>query len=70
MSETKLTKEIKKSLARFTKADGPGIYGAFEVTLGEYYGDERVDYMTMSSDNIFRCYEIKISKSDLKSSQN
>lgn len=67
MAETELTKEIKKALLHYTKADAPGVYGCYEVCLGAGYGDEYVDFMTMSSTNVFRAYEIKISLSDLKS---
>lgn len=65
--KTTLTKEIEQALILATRANEPGIYGALEVTLGEGYGTERVDYMTMDSKNIFRCYEIKISKKDFYS---
>lgn len=65
--KTALTKEIEQSLIFATRANEPGIYGALEVTLGEGYGTERIDYMTMDTKNIFRCYEIKISKKDFYS---
>lgn len=37
------------------------------MSLGAGYGNERVDYMTMDSEGIFRCYEIKVSKTDFMS---
>lgn len=40
MAETELTKEIKKALLHYTKADAPGVYGCYEVCLGAGYGDE------------------------------
>ena len=58
--KTELTKEVEQALVLATKADGVGVYGALEVTLGEGYGTERVDYMTMDCKNVFRCYEIKL----------
>lgn len=64
MAETELTKEIKKALLYYTKADQSGVYGCYEVCLGAGYGDEYVDYMTMSSTNVFRAYEIKVSLSN------
>lgn len=67
MAETELTKEIKRELFKYTEANGLGIYGCFEVSVGEGYGSEYCDFMTMSSKNVFRAYEIKISLSDLKS---
>ena len=42
------------------------IFGCFEVTIG-WYGRERVDYLTLDYKNIWRCYEIKVSKSDFYS---
>ena len=64
MSETVLTKRIKVGLYYHTKAHLQGVYGAFEVACGTTlgYGSEFVDYMTMDSTNVFRCYEIKVSK--------
>ncbi len=69
MAETALTKGIKLALYKYTKAHLLGVYGAFEVVCGNTlgYGKEFVDFMTMDSENIFRCYEIKISKADLRS---
>lgn len=46
------------------------IYGCGEVTIGFYnngHGDEIVDYCTMDSKGILRCYEIKVTLADLKS---
>lgn len=65
--KTDLTKEVEQALVFATKADGVGVYGALEVTLGEGYGAERVDYMTMDCKNVFRCYEIKTSQNDFYS---
>ena len=52
--KTNLTKEIEKSIILTSKATGPGVYGCLEVTLGEGYGHERVDYMTMDCKGFFR----------------
>jgi hypothetical protein len=43
-----------------------GVFGCFEVTIG-WFGKERVDYITYDTKGIWRCYEIKISKSDFHS---
>lgn len=46
------------------------IYGCEEVTIGFFWsggGKEHVDFMTMDSKGIFRCYEIKVTMADLKS---
>lgn len=64
MAKTELTKELEKSIYGATIK--MGVFGCFEVTIG-FQGNERVDYMTMDTKNIFRCYEIKISKSDFHS---
>lgn len=65
--KTNTTKELERLIFYQSKADQVGTYGAFEVALGEDYGNEYVDYMTMTSDGEFRCYEIKQSYSDLHS---
>lgn len=73
MSETALTKKIKLALYHHTKAHLLGVYGAFEVVMGQNtigYGNEYVDFLTMDSNNEFRCYEIKVSKEDLYSNNN
>ena len=47
------------------------IYGCEEITIGFYnngHGNEIVDFMTMDSKGIIRCYEIKVTLQDLKSS--
>lgn len=67
MSKTALTKQIEIALFSYTKSDCAGIYGAYEVTFGAAYGDERVDYVTLKSNGEIRCYEIKVSKSDFHS---
>ena len=43
-----------------------GTFGVLECTLG-WFGKERVDYITYNTKGEFRCYEIKISKSDFHS---
>lgn len=62
MGKTNLTKEIEIAIAKETSE----WFGCPEVTIG-WYGKQRVDFMTMDFKDIFRCYEIKISKSDFKS---
>lgn len=42
------------------------MFGCFEVTIG-WFGYERVDYITYDTKGIWRCYEIKVSKSDFYS---
>lgn len=42
------------------------MFGCFEVTIG-FMGNERVDYITYDTKGIWRCYEIKVSKSDFNS---
>lgn len=46
------------------------IYGCSEVTIGFYgngHGNEIVDFCTMDSKGIVRCYEIKVTLADFKS---
>jgi len=67
MLKTQLTRKLEKEIFYETAADRLGVYGAFEVSLGKGYGNEYVDFMTMTSSGEFRCYEIKVSKSDFHS---
>lgn len=60
--KSKLTKEIEKSLQKETI----NLFGCLEVTIG-WSGNKRVDFMTMDSKEVFRCFEIKISKEDFHS---
>ena len=62
MAKTELTKELEIAIANETS----DWFGCPEVTIG-WYGKQRVDFMTMDSKEIFRCFEIKISKSDFRS---
>lgn len=62
--ETELTKELKLGIWNFTNKQG--VFGCFEVTIG-WFGNERVDYMTYDTKGIWRCYEVKITKSDFRS---
>lgn len=46
------------------------IYGCEEITIGFYNngrGNEVVDFMTMDSKGIIKCYELKVTLQDLKS---
>lgn len=61
MAKTELTKELEKKIWQETHKKG--LFGCFEVTIG-FGGDERVDYLTFDTKGIWRCYEIKVSKSD------
>lgn len=64
MAKTQRTKDIEKILWKtYPKM---GIFGCFEVTIG-WYGREIVDFMTCNTNGEFRCYEIKVSKSDFNS---
>lgn len=64
MAKTQLTTDIENALRKYTSRTG--LFGCFEVTIG-WYGKERVDYMTYDTKGIWRCYEIKVSKSDFHS---
>lgn len=68
MAKRAETVAIEQCLIRDTKEKR--IYGCEEVTIGFYRdggGDEHVDFMTMDSKGIIRCYEIKVTLPDLKS---
>ncbi|MCL5071911.1 MAG: hypothetical protein M1308_13610 [Actinobacteria bacterium] len=65
MAKSDLTISLERDIWAATVKAG-GIFGCFEVTIG-FWGDERVDYMTYDTKGIWRCYEIKVSKSDFQS---
>ncbi|RBT47165.1 hypothetical protein, partial [Enterococcus hirae] len=65
--KTDLTRQAEKCL--WHETNRMGVFGCFEVTIG-WSGTERVDYITYSTDNTIRCYEIKVSMADLKSKAN
>jgi hypothetical protein len=67
VAETDLTKAMKLSIWNATKK--MGTFGCYEVTIG-WFGRERVDYLTYDTKGIFRCYEVKITKSDFHSKAN
>ena len=55
--KTDLTRQAEKCL--WHETNRMGVFGCFEVTIG-WSGTERVDYITYSTDNTIRCYEIKV----------
>lgn len=68
LSKRKDTLEIEQALIKATR-EGKS-YGCEEITIGfvnQGYGNEIVDFMTMDSKGVFRCYEIKVTVEDLKS---
>lgn len=68
MSKTKQTLEIEQALIKRTNSV-LGCYGALEVTIGRAgsSGYERCDYVEFDTSSEIRCYEIKVTMSDLKS---
>jgi len=65
MGKTKETIKIERNLVNYTSKDG-FIFGCEEVTIG-IGGRERVDYITIDTKQIVRCYEVKVSKQDFYS---
>lgn len=61
MSKSKVTKKLEEKLYNLT--DKIGTFGCFEVT----FDNERVDFLTYDSKSMWKCYEIKSSKSDFYS---
>jgi hypothetical protein len=59
-----LTLQLEREIWEATHKQG--VFCCFEVTIG-WFGKERVDYMTYDTKGIFRCYEIKVIKSDFHS---
>ena len=69
MAKTAETIAIENSLKKETKEKR--IYGCEEVTIGFHgrcRGKEIADFVTMDSKGILRCYEIKVTIQDFKSS--
>lgn len=64
MAKTELTLQLENEIRIATTK--MGTFGCLEVTLG-FGGKERVDYMTYDTTGVFKCYEIKVSKSDFHS---
>lgn len=67
MTKTAATIELENALDAYSEKKRE--YGCREITIGFHYeghGDEIVDYMTMDGHSVFRCYELKVSLSDLK----
>lgn len=60
--KTDQTRELEAAILSCTKRKG--IYWAFEATFNY---DERVDFITVETKDIIRCYEIKVSKPDFYS---
>lgn len=64
IAKTELTLELERKI--WGETIKQGVFGCFEVTIG-WWGKERVDYMTYDTKGVWRCYEIKVSKSDFHS---
>jgi hypothetical protein len=64
LAKTELTLQLEKEIHKATARKG--LFACFEVSIG-WYSDERVDYITYDTKGIWRCYEIKVSKSDFHS---
>lgn len=64
MAKSQTTVELEDAI--FIATAKIGTLNCFEVTMGRY-GDERVDYMTYDSNGIWRCYEVKSSLQDFRS---
>lgn len=64
MAKTDETLKLEKEIWEATHKQG--VFCCFEVTIG-WFGSERVDYLTYDTKGVFRCYEIKVSKSDFRS---
>jgi hypothetical protein len=66
LAKTELTLQLEKEIRKATVRNG--LFGCFEVTIGfKTEFPERCDYITYDTKGIWRCYEIKVSKSDFHS---
>lgn len=64
MAKTELTLKLERETWEATVRQG--VFGCLEVTIG-WFGAERVDYLTYDCKGVWRCFEIKTSKSDFHS---
>lgn len=64
MAKTTLTLQLEKEIHEVTSR--LGLVGCTEVSIGKG-GKERLDYMTIDSKDVVRCYEVKVSKQDFYS---
>lgn len=64
MAKTEITEKLEKAISVATNKIG--VFSCFEVTIG-FGGNERVDYLTLDTKNIWRCYEVKASVADFRS---
>jgi len=67
MPKTQETIKLEQALDNASRSKRE--YGCEEVTIGfkhDNHGDEIVDYMSIDSEDIIKCYEIKVTLSDLK----
>lgn len=64
IAKSELTIQLERDIWSATAKQG--LFGCFEVTIG-WFGNQRVDYLTYDTKGIWRCYEIKVSKSDFHS---
>ena len=68
ISKRQDTLSLENALIKSTKQKR--IYGCEEITIGfnnNGHGNEVVDFMTMDSKGIIKCYELKVTLQDLKS---
>lgn len=68
MAKSENTLKIEQALHQSCREKR--LYGCEEVTIGfpnNGHGNEIVDFMSMDSKGIIRCYEIKVSLADLRS---
>ncbi|MED1863343.1 hypothetical protein P4V41_07725 [Fictibacillus nanhaiensis] len=64
IAKTDLTTQLERQI--YSATSKQGTFGCFEVTIG-WFGNERVDYITYDTKGIWRCFEVKVSKSDFYS---
>ena len=59
MAKTKLTEKLEREI--WKTICKMGTFGCFEVTIGlGWTGNQRVDFLSYSTDGTWRCFEIKV----------
>lgn len=64
MAKSKKTLELESYLKKYVHKQG--IFSCPEVTIG-WWGKERVDFLTYDTNDLFKCYEVKVTKADFYS---
>lgn len=66
MAKSNKTMKFEQYLKQYLSNQRQGVFACPEVTIG-WFGNERVDYLAYTTNDWFKCYEIKVTKQDFYS---